>query len=398
MCVVNGYLRKDKDMLEILLSGYVGKDIPEIPEEENKETEEISAEQPSSRISGENFGVCFSADRSATTIAALSLKNSGTLYILKRETDGVFRKSQEITVGGLTNVKTHTETDRKMVSVSPFANYVAVANIVNKKIQILKLNNQHSYEKEQEISVLAGLAINGVKLLDEGNKIVLCANNSGGFAIYERDGDGIFQLTKNNIKTGAVYFFASDETGDTIVTTNSNGTSPTANPKIEVYKKSEVGNYSLVQTISSSSYSSGGYAFSTIGISGDGKTLIAGDFYKGKAFVFKLQDSLFKLKQTLSSPIPGTFIFGFGIDSSYTGKTIAVGGPGFYHNTTLIGACFIFKEDKTGTYVSTNIVRSSQSSGSDYFGVPVQLTPNGRYCFVGGHRFEGKGGVFSFSI
>ncbi len=171
-------------MLEFLLSGFISKDIPEIPEEEIRETEEINAEQPSSRISGECFGICFSADRSATTIAALSLKNSGTLYILKRETDGTFRKSQEITVGGLLEQKTHYEKERLPVSISPAANYVAVANIVNKKIQILKLNNQHSYEKEQEISVPAGLTINGVKLLDEGNKLIFCASNRGGFAIY----------------------------------------------------------------------------------------------------------------------------------------------------------------------------------------------------------------------
>lgn len=387
-------------MLEILLSDFGSKNIPEIPEEEIRETEEIGVEQPDSRIANEAFGICFSVDSSATTIAALSLKNSGTLYILKRETDNIFRKSQEITVGGLKDVLNHLSSNRLMVSISPAANYIVVANIVNKKIQILKLNSQQSYEKEQEISVSTDLNISGVKLLDEGNKIILSANNSGGFAIYERDGNGIFQLTKNNLKTGSSYSFSSDKTGDTIVTTNSNGNSGSSNPTIEVYKKSEDGNYSLVQTIIAKNTVSGAssYCFARMEISGDGKTLVTGDFQVQKGYVFKLENSLFTLKKTILPPLNGQLNFGAVSSSSYTGKTIVFGGTGTYSNSTLVGACFVFKEDETRTYVNTNIFRSSQSSGSDYFGNPLQLTPDGRYCFVSGHRFEKKGGVFAFSI
>ena len=285
-----------------------------------------------------------------------------------------------------------------MVSISYGGNYAAVANIINRKIKILKLNNAGDYEDEQEILTPSGLNINSVKFLENENKLVCAFNNRAGFVTYERNGQGTFLENKNTLAAGSVYYISTDETGDTIVTTNVQESSGSTNPTISVYKKSINGDYSLVQTITNS-VSGSNYKFSTLALSGDGETLVTGDFYTEKGFVFKLENSSFVLKQIINCPLSGSYAFGRGIGASYSGKTIAINGPGYYYNTTLLGTCFIFKENEEGLYVNTNLIRSLQTAGSDLFGLRTHITPTGRDCFASGYRFEGnKGGVFAFSI
>ena len=74
-------------MLEILLTQQQQQNPVLPPEDEIIETEELTVTQPASRVKGEYFGICFSATRNGETLAVMSLKNSGTLYILKKGTN-----------------------------------------------------------------------------------------------------------------------------------------------------------------------------------------------------------------------------------------------------------------------------------------------------------------------
>lgn len=389
-------------MLEILITQQQQQnpDLPP-PEDEIIETEELTVAQPASRVSNESFGICFSVTRNNETLAVMSLKNSGTLYILRKGTNGTYNATQEITLGGLGSLTTHEGDDRLMVSISHNGDYVAAANVINRKVKILKLNNIGDYEEEQEILTPSGLNITSVKFLENENKLVCAFNNRAGFVIYECNEQGTFLEEQNTLSTGSVRYISTDETGDTIITSNSKGNGGVSNPTISVYKKSINGSYDLVQTITRSSMPGSGYStriFATLALSGDGKTLVTGDYYIEKGFIFKLENSSFVLKQSINCPLSGAYAFGWGNGSSYSGKTIAISGSGYISSNSFLGASFIFKENEEGLYVNTNLVRSLQTAGADKFGHVVHMTQSGRNFFASGFRFEGKGGIFAFSI
>lgn len=142
----------------------------------------------------------------------------------------------------------------------------------------------------------------------------------------------------------------------------------------------------------------------TVAISGDGNTIAVGCPYdnnsNGSVYIFARSGTTWnqQAKLTFTETQVGSY-FGWSIDLSENGSTLAVGVPGQTHSTSgavKIGACVIFKRTNVSWQEQIKLLPTSVTAGSPAFsaGASVALSGDGlRVIFgSGGETNDGVAG------
>ncbi|MFV1993248.1 MAG: hypothetical protein ACC635_05030, partial [Acidiferrobacterales bacterium] len=142
----------------------------------------------------------------------------------------------------------------------------------------------------------------------------------------------------------------------------------------------------------------------SVAISGDGKTLAVsarledsnattingdetnqGTTNSGAVYVYRLAEDSTWAKDVYikGSKLSASDLFGWDVDLSRDGNTLAVSAPQDELTTTNSGVVYIFTRDSTGTWIEKTILEAATGDANDGFGQSISLTANGDKLLVG---------------
>lgn len=293
----------------------------------------------------------------------------GAAYIFER-TGGVWGEKQLLRASNV------GEFDQFGWSVAISGNYAIVgANNVGSSNSNTNVNNGGAYIFERTGGVWSEKAILQASNAGGGHAFGQTVGISGNYAIvgspYEDS-----TSTNTTFNSGAAYIFERDGSGNWIQNpTILRASNLEANDNFG-YSVAIDGNYAIVGAIgeagsSNQSYQNGAtYVFernTTTGVWIQNPIILRGsDIYKGG-------------KEASSIAISGNYI----IVGAYNQNTATLSNS---------GAAYIFERNTiTGVWSQTPILRASDQSGSDQFGISVAI--NGKYAIVGANFEDGTGAI-----
>ena len=151
-------------------------------------------------------------------------------------------------------------------------------------------------------------------------------------------------------------------------------------------------------TISGSTTASTDYFGRAVAISGDGLTVVSGAYQdddegtnSGCAFVFRyIDNSWSQIAKLIHTDVASGDYFGFSVDISYNGKTVAIGAYCDDDKGSNSGSVHIFTEIN-GVWAREAKLIASDGAATDYYGYSVCLSNNGKSLVISSHLDDDKG-------